>query len=361
MTIASSSLRGIAGVEYWAYVIPIAIRWVEEQRTESTRYLNLMPATSDSDYILRAIALARRGMALASPGTLVGAVIVSNGAVVGEAFYTWDGLHHAETLALQQAGAAARGSTVYTSLEPCAHTGRTPPCAQALIDAGVARVVTAMEDPNPKVSGRGIAMLREAGIAVECGLLKDEAARMNEAFLTRVIRNRAFGILKIAMTLDGKIATSSGESQWITSDESRTEVQGLRHTVDAAITGSGTFLTDRPQLTDRTGLPRRRELLRVVLDRRGRVEKAPGWLVVRGGFNDLHAELEQREIQSFLLECGPDLAFSALESGIIPSSAVRKGAKPEDSRNKRDRATILGASPHFVRITSRPPSSVKIK
>jgi diaminohydroxyphosphoribosylaminopyrimidine deaminase/5-amino-6-(5-phosphoribosylamino)uracil reductase len=275
------------------------------------------PEMSDTDYIRRAIAIARRGIALTSPGTLVGAVIVKNDAVVGEGFYTWDGVHHAETLALQQAGEAARGATVYTSLEPCAHTGRTPPCAKALIDAGVARVVTSMEDPYPLVSGRGLAMLKEAGIAVECGLLQDESRRMNEAFLTHVTKKRAFGILKIAMTLDGKIATATGESQWITSDDSRTEVQGLRHSVDAVITGSGTYLKDRPQLSDRTGLPRRRELLRVVLDRRGQVERVPGWLIVRGGFGDLHAELEQREIQSFVMECGPDLAFSALESGVI--------------------------------------------
>ena len=276
----------------------------------------------DADYIRRAIALARRGTALASPGAMVGAVIVKNDAVIGEGFYTWDGVHHAETLALQQAGEAARGATVYVSLEPCSHTGRTPPCAKVLIDAGVARVVASMEDPNPEVSGKGIAMLQDAGIPVECGLLENEASRMNEAFLTRVTKKRAFGILKLAMTLDGKIATASGESQWITSEESRAAVQGLRHAVDAVVTGSGTFLKDRPQLTDRTGLPRRRELLRIVLDRRGRVEKTPGWLIVRGGFNELHAEMEQRQIQSFVLECGPDLAFSALEAGIVDKIVV---------------------------------------
>jgi len=276
-----------------------------------------MITSTDTDYIRRAIALARRGTALTSPGAMVGAVIVNNDAVVGEGFYTWDGLHHAETLALQQAGEAARGATVYVSLEPCSHTGRTPPCAKALIDAGIARVVISNKDPNPEVNGRGIAMLKAAGIPVDCGVLEDEASRMNEAFLTCVTKKRAFGILKIAMTLDGKIATAEGESQWITSEESRAAVQGLRHSVDAVITGSGTFLKDRPQMTDRTGLPRRRELLRIVLDRRGRVEKTPGWLLVRGGFSELHAELEQRQIQSFVLECGPDLAFSALEAGII--------------------------------------------
>ena len=272
---------------------------------------------NDSDYIRRTLELARRGTALASPGPMVGAVLVKDGAVVGEGFYTWDGVHHAEVHALRHAGDASRGSTAYTSLEPCAHTGRTPPCARALIDAGVVRVVSAIQDPDPRVNGKGFAMLRDAGVAVEFGLLADEAARTIEAYLTQTREKRPFGILKIAMTLDGKIATANGESQWITSEESRASVQGLRHTVDAVITGSGTFLKDKPQLTDRTGLPRRRELLRVVLDRRERVEKTPGWVLIRGGLDSLREEMNQRQIQSFVLECGPDLAFSALEAGII--------------------------------------------
>jgi len=272
---------------------------------------------TDTDYIQRAIALAKRGTALVSPGAMVGAVIVKDGRIVGEGFYTWDGIHHAEVLALQQAGDSAKDSTVYTSLEPCAHTGRTPPCAQALIDAGVSRVVTSMEDPDPRVSGKGLSILRDAGIAVQSDVLLSEAARMNEAFLTYTRHKRPFGILKLAMTLDGKIATAHGESQWITSEESRNAVQGLRHAVDAVVTGSGTFLKDKPQLTDRTGLPRRRELLRVVLDRRGRIERTPGWVVLSGDFTELQKELLKREVQSFMLECGPDLAFSALEAGII--------------------------------------------
>jgi diaminohydroxyphosphoribosylaminopyrimidine deaminase/5-amino-6-(5-phosphoribosylamino)uracil reductase len=160
-------------------------------------------------------------------------------------------------------------------------------------------------------------MLRAAGIEVESGILKEDAARMNEAFLTSIRLQRPFGILKLAMTLDGKIATAHGESQWITSEESRTVVQGLRHSVDAVLTGSGTFLKDKPQLTDRTGLPRRRELARIVLDRRGRVENTPGWVIVRGDFASLLKELRHRHVQSFMLECGPDLAFNALEAGII--------------------------------------------
>jgi diaminohydroxyphosphoribosylaminopyrimidine deaminase/5-amino-6-(5-phosphoribosylamino)uracil reductase len=272
----------------------------------------------DTDYIRRAIDLARRGTALTSPGAMVGAVVVKDDTVIGEGFYTYDGVEHAETIALMQAGQHAAGATVYTSLEPCSHTGRRPvSCAMALTEAGVARVVSAVEDPDPRVQGKGFAILREAGIAVETGILEDEASRMNEAFLTQTREKRPFGILKIAMTLDGKIATGHGESQWITSEESRAAVQGLRHTVDAVVTGSGTFLKDKPQMTDRTGLPRRRELLRVVLDRRERIEKTPGWLLIRGSFDLLFEELEKRQIQSFMMECGPDLAFSALENGII--------------------------------------------
>jgi diaminohydroxyphosphoribosylaminopyrimidine deaminase / 5-amino-6-(5-phosphoribosylamino)uracil reductase len=272
---------------------------------------------TDFEYIRRTLELARKGTALVSPGVLVGVVIVKDHKVVGEGFYTYDGLHHAEVLALRQAGERARGSTVYTSLEPCSHFGRTPPCAQALIDAGVVRVVTAMPDPNPLVNGKGLQMLRQAGIEVQSGVLEDEARRLNEAFITYISEKRAFGILKLAMTLDGKIATHSGESQWITSDESRRSVQDLRHSVDAIVTGSGTFLKDTPAMTDRTGLPRRRELQRIVLDRRGRVQDAPGWLVFRGSLSELTDELYSRQLQSFVVECGPDLAFRAIESGII--------------------------------------------
>ncbi|HLQ79421.1 MAG TPA: bifunctional diaminohydroxyphosphoribosylaminopyrimidine deaminase/5-amino-6-(5-phosphoribosylamino)uracil reductase RibD [Terriglobia bacterium] len=272
---------------------------------------------TDEAGILRAIELAQQGVGLVSPGALVGAVIVNHGRTVGEGFYTWDGRDHAEVIALRQAGTAARGSTVYTSLEPCSHTGRTPPCAQALIDAGVARVVTAMKDPNPNVNGMGLEMLKRAGIEVICGVHEREARAMNEAFIAYKTENRAFGVLKFAMTLDGKIATRTGESKWITSPGSRAMAQSLRHSVDAVVTGSGTFLKDQPQMTDRTGLKRRRELLRVVMDRRGQITNAPGWLVLRGSLEELSRELKNREIQSFLLECGPDLAFNALQAGIM--------------------------------------------
>src|SRR5438309_5763786 len=225
----------------------------------------------DAMYIRRTLELAEKGEGLTSPGAMVGAVIVKDGKILGEGFYTYDGINHAETIALKQAGPAARGATVYTSLEPCSHQGRTPPCAKALIDAAVARVVSAIQDPNPEVDGSGLAALREAGIQVECGMLEEEARRLNEAFIIYKTKRRPFGILKIAMTLDGKIATRYGESQWITSEESRAAVHRLRHRSDALITGSGTVIGDHPRLTDRSGLPRRRPLLRVILDRRGRV------------------------------------------------------------------------------------------
>jgi diaminohydroxyphosphoribosylaminopyrimidine deaminase/5-amino-6-(5-phosphoribosylamino)uracil reductase len=270
----------------------------------------------------RALELAEKGAGLVSPGAMVGTVIVKDGKTVGEGFYTWEGKRHAEIIALEEAGSNARGATVYVSLEPCSHHGRTPPCAKALIDAGVEKVVAAMQDPDPRVNGRGLEMLRASGIRVECGVMENEARRLNEAFVTYKSLGRPFGILKIAMTLDGRIATRSGESRWITSEQSRQIVQRLRHRCDAIVTGSGTILADKPQLTDRTGLPRRRPLLRIVLDRRGRISEYDDALLFRGSLTELAAELYRREIQSYILECGPDLAFSALEAGIIDKMVI---------------------------------------
>jgi diaminohydroxyphosphoribosylaminopyrimidine deaminase/5-amino-6-(5-phosphoribosylamino)uracil reductase len=179
-----------------------------------------------------------------------------------------------------------------------------------------------MQDPNPEVNGKGFEMLRQAGIPAESGILEREALQLNEAFITYKTQRRPFGILKIAMTLDGKIATRHGESRWITSEESRAAVHRLRHRCDALVTGSGTVLADNPQLTDRTGLPRRRPLLRVIIDRRGRISEFSDALLFRGSLDQLSGQLYSREIQSFLLECGPDLAFNALTSGIIDKIVV---------------------------------------
>ena len=231
----------------------------------------------DETFMRQAHDLARRGTGLTSPGARVGAVIVDpTGQLVGEGFYTFDGLKHAEVLALEQAGTRARGSSIYLNLEPHCHQGRTPPCTDALITAGIKRVVASISDPNPKVAGKGFEQLRAAGLTVETGLLEAEAHRINEAFAHYMLTHLPLVTLKSGMTLDGKIAGPQGQSintplaadRWITSEAARTHAQGLRHESDAILVGAGTIVADDPLLTDRTGLPRRRPLLRVVLDSR---------------------------------------------------------------------------------------------
>jgi diaminohydroxyphosphoribosylaminopyrimidine deaminase / 5-amino-6-(5-phosphoribosylamino)uracil reductase len=223
----------------------------------------------------RALALARRGEALASPNPMVGAVLVRNGKVVGEGFHKYDGRKHAEILALESAGSRSRGATLYVNLEPCSHHGRTAPCTKALIAAGVRRVVAAMRDPNRSVSGRGFRQLRAAGIKVEVGLREADARELNEAFARWIATRLPLVTLKSAMTVDGAIAwprrTRKKFPRWISSRESRNEVQRMRHAADAILTGIGTVFADDPLLTDRTGRKRRRPLLRVVLDSRLRL------------------------------------------------------------------------------------------
>jgi diaminohydroxyphosphoribosylaminopyrimidine deaminase/5-amino-6-(5-phosphoribosylamino)uracil reductase len=234
----------------------------------------------DERYLHRALELAREGIALTSPNPCVGAVIVDDhGEVVGSGVHTYEGLKHAEILAMEQAGAKARGATLYLNLEPCSHQGRTGPCADAVIAAGIRRVVACMQDPNPQVSGKGFTRLREAGVAVASGILEEEAKVLNEAFAKFVRRRTPLITLKAAMTLDGKIAPPPSESRnptalgaggvsggWITSEPARAHVQELRHQHDAILVGVGTIVADDPLLTDRTGKPRRRPLLRVIVD-----------------------------------------------------------------------------------------------
>lgn len=215
----------------------------------------------------RAIRLAEKGIGLVSPGPLVGCVIVdADGNVAGEGFYVFEDVKHAETLALAHAGERARGGTAYVSLEPHAHHGRTPPCTDALIAAGIKRVVCPIEDANPKVSGQGFDHLRKAGIEVQIGLLANEATSSNEAYLHYMRTGRPFVHLKLAVTLDGKVATRTGDSRWITGPEARLRVHELRHAYDAILVGAGTVKVDDPALTDRSGKRRRQPLVRVVLD-----------------------------------------------------------------------------------------------
>ncbi len=232
----------------------------------------------------RALDLARAGVGLVSPNPAVGAVVVdASGREAGSGTHTYDGVKHAEVLALEQASDKARGGTLYLNLEPCSHQGRTGPCADAAIAAGISRVVCSMEDPNPQVAGQGFAKLRAAGIKVEVGLFEAEAKKLNESFAKYIRFRKPLVTLKSAMTLDGKIAdatkpgTEAGSAtpategarsgyHWITGEVARAHVQQLRHRSDAILAGVGTVMADDPLLTDRSGLPRRRKLLRVILD-----------------------------------------------------------------------------------------------
>jgi diaminohydroxyphosphoribosylaminopyrimidine deaminase/5-amino-6-(5-phosphoribosylamino)uracil reductase len=301
----------------------------------------------------RALNLAAQGAGQVSPGPLVGTVIVdANGVTAGEGFYLFDEVKHAETIALEQAGEQARGGTAYVSLEPHAHQGRTSPCTDALIKAGIKRVVAPIEDPNPKVSGRGFAHLRAAGIDVCTGLMADEATRLNEAYVHFMRTGRPFVHLKMAVSLDGKVATATGDSRWITSEQSRARVHELRHQYDAIMVGGRTVRADDPLLTDRSGRKRRRPLVRVVIEQylylspesqlaqttdAGPVmifahEEADSESVAalesrgievinqQSSVLDLSVVLQQlgqRSIQSVLVEGGPLLAGLLLEAGLV--------------------------------------------
>jgi diaminohydroxyphosphoribosylaminopyrimidine deaminase/5-amino-6-(5-phosphoribosylamino)uracil reductase len=237
---------------------------------EAPQYESGTPAADDIQWMQKTLSLARDGVGLASPNPTVGCVIVRDHRIVGRGFHQYAQRDHAEVVALAEAGDAARGATAYVTLEPCSHHGRTGPCARALIEAGVARVVAATTDPNPLVAGRGLAMLREAGIDVSVGPLTIEARELNDAFAHFIRHHTPLVSLKIAATLDGAIAppclNQERASFPITSAGSRARVQELRHAHDALLTGIGTVLADDPLLTDRSERPRRRPLLRIVLD-----------------------------------------------------------------------------------------------
>lgn len=226
----------------------------------------------DRPWMLRALELAAQGTSLCSPNPVVGCVILDkNGGLAGEGWHEYEKRDHAEVVALRAAGDQARGGTAYVTLEPCNHTGRTGPCSEALIAAGVARVVVATLDPNPLTASSGVGRLREAGVAVDVGLCETEARRMNEGFAKWIVTRRPLVLMKVAMTLDGRIAPPPGrhlmgEPYWITGEASRAAVQTLRWMADAVLTGVDTVIADDPLMTDRSGMPRRRPLLRVILD-----------------------------------------------------------------------------------------------
>ena len=304
-----------------------------------------------SPFMDEALELARKGVGRTSPNPTVGAVLVREGQVVGRG-YTQG--RHAEVVAIADAGERSRGATLYVTLEPCSHHGRTPPCADAVIAAGVTRVVAAMQDPNPLVSGQGFRRLVAAGIAVEVASEYGEAAsQLNEAFLHSMLTGRPLVTLKAAVTLDGKIAAPEDNSGWITSERARAHVQTLRHTSDAIMSGIGTVLADDCLLTDRTGEERSRPLLRIVLDSTLRipmtsrmVQSANGDLAVvttsasseerrraleyrgvrvlvfdgRGGRTDLAKVVEylaSHQYRSLMIESGSKVNWAALEAGIV--------------------------------------------
>ena len=322
-----------------------------------------MSRSDDHRYMARAIRLAERGLYTTHPNPRVGCVLVNDGEIVGEGWHERAGGPHAERNALAAAGERARGAVAYVSLEPCCHHGRTPPCTEGLIEAGVSRVVAAMGDPNPLVAGKGLALLEQAGIEVECGLLEPQARALNPGFVKRMERGLPHVRCKLAMSLDGRTAMASGESKWITSEAARADVQRLRARSEAIVTGIGTVLADDPSLNVRMGageLPGVEgepiQPVRVVLDSRLRmpeqarmlglpgqtlvlcIDQDPshavrlegaGAVVYEVPESDDRVDLEsalrylaRQEINEVLLETGPTLAGSALQAGLVDELVI---------------------------------------
>ncbi len=311
--------------------------------------------SDDYRHMARALMLARRGLYSADPNPRVGCVLVREGYIIGEGWHERAGESHAEINALEAAGNRARGATAYVTLEPCCHHGRTPPCTDALLNAGVARMVAAMPDPNPQVAGRGLTQLREAGVTVECGLLETEARALNPGFIQRMTQGRPFVRLKLAMSLDGRTALASGESQWLTNEAARQDVQRLRARSSAILTGIGTVLADDPGLNVR--LPETsRQPLRVILDTAlrtppaARMLRLPGSALIFTATADatvqaplraagaeiavmprcewelnlpvIMAELARRECNEVHVECGPTLAGALLQAKLVDELVV---------------------------------------
>ena len=320
-------------------------------------------STADYQYMQRALRLAEQGLYTTDPNPRVGCVLVRHGQIVGEGWHAVAGGPHAEIVALQQAGELARGATAYVTLEPCCHHGKTPPCTEALVQAGVSRVVAAMQDPNPLVAGKGLAHLAQAGIAVASGLLSEQAAALNPGFISRMRRGKPLVRCKLAMSLDGRTAMASGESKWITGAAARADVHRLRARSSAIMSGMGTILADDPSLTVRLegDVLAPRQPLRVVLDphlstpttarflsQPGQSlivtacdEAAPRLALEAAGAEvvalpqgldaiDLHALmglLAERQINEVLLETGAVLSGALLRAGIIDELIIYMAPK----------------------------------
>lgn len=308
--------------------------------------------THDERWMRVALGLARRGLGQVAPNPSVGCVIIKDNIVVGRGWTQPGGRPHAETVALGQAGDAARDATAYVTLEPCSHTGQTPPCADALIAAGIKRVVVATGDPDPRVSGRGVERLRAAGVSVKSGVLEVEAKYSNAAFFTRITQNRPMFTLKVATSVDGKIALSNGESKWITGARARGLSHQMRACHDAILVGSGTVLKDNPSLTCRIDGVSGRDPVRVVLDRRGRTigkssplsGDTPTFVVTEqaqtspAGFETIQVKpgqalsniaelLADKGLNSVLIEGGGAISASFLAAGLVDRLQVFSAGK----------------------------------
>jgi len=305
-------------------------------------------------YMRRALRLAKRGLGRTSPNPAVGAVIVKNGQIVGEGYHKRAGLPHAEVEAIKAAGKETKGADLYVTLEPCNHYGRTPPCTEAILKAGIKRVFVGMRDPNPHVTGGGVEYLRQKGIYVETGILEEECRRLNEVFIKYITKGTPFVSLKLAATLDGKIALASGEAKWITNEKSRRFVHRLRDIHDAILVGIGTVLKDNPSLTTRLPHKKGKDPVRIILDSKLRIpleakvlhlnSQAPTWIVTstqapaekiealkrlgaevmvvnlengRLSLMELLKVLGEKKITSLLVEGGAQVATSFLKQHLV--------------------------------------------
>lgn len=326
---------------------------------------------SDKEYMKIALELAKTAKGKTNPNPMVGAVIVKDGVIVGSGLHRKAGEPHAEVHAFQMAGEHAKGATLYVTLEPCSHYGKTPPCANLVKSSGVRRVVVATKDPNPQVAGRGIQIIKDAGIEVEVGVLEEEARRLNERFIHNMQTKRPFVISKFAMTLDGKIATHTGHSKWISGEQSRLSVHYLRNEVDAILVGIGTVLADNPSLTTRIPGVKGKNPIRVILDRNLRIpldanvlntdiadtiivtstnadpmkiaelEKRNVTMIyctsVDEGLDlrEVMEELYKRNIMDVLLEGGSEINTSFLRAGLIDKFIVYIAPKVLGGRNSK--------------------------